>query len=160
MFKSDISLFIKPLKSKTYRSTHGIIFRSFFLLYSWYWANEVDPMYSVSCCFAPFGGYWATFYRINDGLWGWSRPRSQRWWRQWAKRIGPRCIPVRQTSCLCCLRWRIASSLGFNANAVPILPSPIIHTFFGYKLKKNKMHNAIHDCQNVLKTFKKIKFIL
>jgi len=38
--------------------------------------------------------------------------------------------------------------------------SPIIHTFFGYKLKKNKMHNAIHDCQNVLKTFKKIKFIL
>ena len=40
------------------------------------------------------------------------------------------------------------------------LPSPIIHTFFGYKLKKNKMHNAIYDCRNVLKTFKKIKFIL
>ena len=38
--------------------------------------------------------------------------------------------------------------------------SPIIHTFFGYKLKKNKMHNAIHDCHSVLKALKKIKFIL
>ena len=38
--------------------------------------------------------------------------------------------------------------------------SPVIHTFFGYKLKKNKMHNAIHDCLNVLKALKKVKFIL
>tara|TARA_Y100000031_G_scaffold15279_1_gene16133 strand:- start:44 stop:601 length:558 start_codon:yes stop_codon:yes gene_type:complete len=40
------------------------------------------------------------------------------------------------------------------------LPSPVIHTFFGYKLKKNKMHNATHDCLNVLKALKKVKFIL
>ena len=38
--------------------------------------------------------------------------------------------------------------------------SSAIHTFFGYKLKKNKMHNAIHDCLNVLKALKKTKFIL
>jgi len=38
--------------------------------------------------------------------------------------------------------------------------SPVIHTFFRYKLKKNKMHNAIHDCLNVLKVLKKVKFIL
>ena len=36
----------------------------------------------------------------------------------------------------------------------------MIHTFFGYKLKKNKMHNAMHDCLNVLKVLKKTKFIL
>ena len=36
---------------------------------------------------------------------------------------------------------------------------PIL-SILAYKLKKNKMHNAIYDCQNVLKTFKKIKFIL
>ena len=40
------------------------------------------------------------------------------------------------------------------------LHSPIIHTFFGYKLNKNKMHNAIHDCKNVLKALEKIKFDL
>ena len=40
------------------------------------------------------------------------------------------------------------------------IPSPIIHTFFDYKLKKNDMHNAIHDCYNILKALKKIKFIL
>ena len=40
------------------------------------------------------------------------------------------------------------------------LHSPVIHTFFGYKLKKNKMHNATHDCLNVLKALKKVKFIL
>ena len=40
------------------------------------------------------------------------------------------------------------------------LPSPIIHTFFGYKLEKSKMHSAIHDCHNVLKVLKKNKFSL
>ena len=40
------------------------------------------------------------------------------------------------------------------------LYSSVIHTFFGYKLKKNKMHNAMHDCLNVLKALKKAKFIL
>ena len=40
------------------------------------------------------------------------------------------------------------------------LSSPTIHTFFGYKLKRNEMHNAIHDCHSVLKALKKIKFIL
>ena len=37
--------------------------------------------------------------------------------------------------------------------------SSVIHTFFGYKLKKNTMHNAMHDCLNVLKVLKKTKFI-
>ena len=37
--------------------------------------------------------------------------------------------------------------------------SPVIHTFFGYKLKKTKMHNAVYDCMNILKVIKKIKFI-
>ena len=40
------------------------------------------------------------------------------------------------------------------------LYSSVIHTFFGYKLKKNKMHNAMYDCLNVLKALKKAKFIL
>jgi inhibitor of KinA sporulation pathway (predicted exonuclease) len=40
------------------------------------------------------------------------------------------------------------------------IDSSMIHTFFGYKLKKNKMHNAMHDCLNVLKVLKKTKFIL
>ena len=40
------------------------------------------------------------------------------------------------------------------------LYSSLIHTFFEYKLKKNKMHNAMHDCLNVLKALKKVKFIL
>ena len=40
------------------------------------------------------------------------------------------------------------------------LLSSVIHTFFGYKLKKNKMHNAMYDCLNVLKALKKVKFIL
>ena len=38
------------------------------------------------------------------------------------------------------------------------LHSPIIHTFFGYKLNRKKMHNAINDCNNVLNVLKVIKF--
>ena len=38
--------------------------------------------------------------------------------------------------------------------------SPIIHTFFGYQLKKKEMHNAIHDCINVLRALKKLRFVL
>ena len=40
------------------------------------------------------------------------------------------------------------------------LHSPVIHTYFGYKLKKNEMHNAVNDCLCVLKALKKIKFCL
>jgi inhibitor of KinA sporulation pathway (predicted exonuclease) len=36
--------------------------------------------------------------------------------------------------------------------------SPIIQSYFGYKIKKNKMHNALYDCISILKALRKIKF--
>lgn len=36
--------------------------------------------------------------------------------------------------------------------------SPIMQSYFGYKIKKNKIHNALYDCISILKSLKKIKF--
>jgi DNA polymerase III epsilon subunit-like protein len=38
------------------------------------------------------------------------------------------------------------------------LHSPMLKSFFGYKINKKKMHNALYDCQSILFSLKKMNF--
>ena len=38
--------------------------------------------------------------------------------------------------------------------------SPLMQSYFGYKIKYNKTHNALYDCISILNTLRKIKFNL
>ena len=38
--------------------------------------------------------------------------------------------------------------------------SPLIQSYFGYKIKKKNSHNAIYDCISILRALRKIKFNL
>lgn len=38
--------------------------------------------------------------------------------------------------------------------------SPLIQSYFGYKIKKKNSHNAVHDCISILRALRKIKFNL
>lgn len=40
------------------------------------------------------------------------------------------------------------------------LSSPILKTFYGYKLNPNKIHNAVEDCKSVFLSLRKMKFDL
>ena len=40
------------------------------------------------------------------------------------------------------------------------LSSPILKTYFGYKINNNKAHNALYDCYSIFLSMKKMKFDL